>query len=142
MRIYTLNTHLWKLNSNCKKTLFNETVEGSPINLSRVSEIQNCFSKSGLYFQSYLALVLYSKVQFFINSSLKLIAWDQFERSLKTYSVVPCGFFSLVVLFLSVGVLWHSVEFAFIVKETELNTNTCKKSWAVLTFTVTLKINK
>ena len=100
MRIYTLNTHLWKLNSNCKKTLFNETVEGSPINLSRISEIQNCFSKSGLYFQSYLALDLYSKVQFFINSSLKLIAWDQFERSLKTYSVASCGFFSLASLFL------------------------------------------
>ena len=72
----------------------------SQFNLSRVSEIQNCFSKSGLYFQSYLALVLYSKVQFFINSSLKLIAWDQFERSLKTYSVAPCGFFSLASRFL------------------------------------------
>ena len=72
----------------------------SQINLGRVSEIQNCFSKSGLYFQSYLALVLYSKVQFFINSSLKLITWDQFERSLKTYSVASCGFFSLASRFL------------------------------------------
>ena len=72
----------------------------SQFNLGRVSEIQNCFSKSGLYFQSYLALVLYSKVQFFINSSLKLIAWDQFERSLKTYSVASCGFFSLASRFL------------------------------------------
>ena len=77
----------------------------SQFNLSRVSELQNCFSKSGLYFQSYLALVLYSKVQFFINSSLELIAWDQFERSLKTYSVAPCGFFLVSLSLSSVLVL-------------------------------------
>ena len=127
MRIYTLNTYLWQINSNCKKGFRNPEL---------FLQIGSIFSELSCFGSIFKSTILYQlEPQANCLGPIWKIIKDIFSGFL---------WFFLVSLSLSfVLVLWHSIECALIMKKTELNTYiSAKKSWAILTFTMRLKIDK